>query len=90
MKVSEESWLDDEDDGGTTYYRLHIVMDDGTRLEFRDMCQEPEDNSYRDMCQCAEDNSYYRDHSDVPQLLEYLKTAYDAGRRGETLEIEML
>ena len=76
MKVIEESSLDCEDE--TTYYRLHIVMDDGTKLEFRDMCE------------CAEDNSYYRDHSDVPQLLEYLKAAYDAGRRGETFEIEML
>ena len=76
MKVSEESSLDYEDE--TTYYRLHIVMDDGTRLDFRDMCQEPEDNSY-----C-------RDHSDVPNLVEYIKAAYDAGRRGETLEIEML
>ena len=76
MKVSEESSLDYEDE--TTYYRLHIVMDDGTKLEFHDMCQEPEDNSY------------YRDHRDVPQLAEYLKAAYDAGRRGEELEIEML
>lgn len=73
MKVSEESSLDYEDE--TTYYHLHIVMDDGTKLEFHDMCQEPEDNSY------------YRDHSDVPQLAEYLKAAYDAGRRGETFEI---
>lgn len=44
-------------------------------LEFHDMCQEPEDNSY------------YRDHRDVPKLAEYLRAAYDAGRRGETLEI---
>lgn len=73
MKVSEESSLDYEDE--TTYYRLHIVMDDGTMLEFHDMCQDPEDNTY------------YRDHSDVPQLAEYLKAAYDAGRRGEMFEI---
>ena len=76
MKVSEESSLDYEDE--TTYYRLHIVMDDGTKLEFRDMCQ------------CPEDNSYYRDHRDIPRLVEYINAAYDAGRRGETFEIEML
>ena len=76
MKVIEESSLHCDDE--TTYYRLHIVMDDGTRLEFHDMCQEPEDNTY------------YRDHSDIPNLVEYIKAAYDAGRRGETLEIEML
>ena len=76
MRVIEEMSLDCEDE--TTYYRLHIVMDDGTKLEFRDMCQ------------CAEDNSYWRDHRDVPRMAEYLKAAYDAGRRGETLEIEML
>ena len=75
MKVSEEWSLDDEE---STYYCMTLVMDDGTRLDFRDMCQEPEDNSY------------WRDHRDIPNLVEYIKAAYDAGRRGETFEIEML
>ena len=74
MKVVEEMSLDCEDE--TTYYRLHIVMDDGTKLEFRDMCQ------------CPEDNTYWRDHSDVPRMAEFVKAAYQAGVDGEKLEIQ--
>ena len=75
MKVVEEMSLDDEE---STYYRMTLVMDDGRKLMFSDMCQ------------CSEDNSYWRDHRDVPRMVEYINAAYDAGRRGETLEIEML
>ena len=73
MKVIEEMSLYDEE---STWYRMTIVMDDGTKLRFSDMCQ------------CAEDNSYWRDHRDVPRMADFVKAAYQAGVDGEKLEIQ--
>ena len=73
MKVIEEASLDDEE---STYYRMTLVMEDGRKLRFCDMCQ------------CAEDNSYWRDHRDVPRMAEFVKAAYQAGVDGEKLEIQ--
>ena len=74
MKVSQ-AFCEDEDYGSASY-SLTMTADSGEALSFHDMCQEPEDNSY------------YRDHRDVRRLPEFIRAAYEAGRRGEDLTIE--
>ena len=74
MKVSQAFYEDE--DYGIAVYRLTMTADSGEVLSFKDMCQEPEDNSY------------YRDHRDVRRLPEFIRAAYEAGRRGEDLTIE--
>ena len=75
MKVSQV-FYEDEDDYMNSRYVLTMTADSGEAISFRDMCQEPEDNSY------------YRDHRDVRRLPEFIRAAYEAGRRGEDLAIE--
>ena len=74
MKVSQ-AFCEDEDYGNASY-SLTMTADSGEAISFCDMCQEPEDNSY------------YRDHRDVRRLPEFIRAAYEAGRRGEGLTIE--
>ena len=75
MKVSQV-FYEDEDDYMNSRYELTMTADSGEVLSFNDMCQEPEDNSH------------YRDHRDVRRLPEFIRAAYEAGKRGEDLTIE--
>ena len=75
MKVSQV-FYEDEDDYTDSRYDLTMTADSGEALRFHDMCQEPEDNRY------------YRDHRDVRRLPEFIRAAYEAGKRGEDLTIE--
>ena len=75
MKVSQV-FYEDEDDYTDSRYDLTMTADSGEVLSFHDMCQEPEDNSH------------YRDHRDVRRLPEFIRAAYEAGKRGEDLTIE--
>ena len=75
MKVSQVFYKD-ECDCMNSRYELTMTADSGEVLSFSDMCQEPEDNSH------------YRDHRDVRRLPEFIRAAYEAGKRGEDLTIE--
>ena len=74
MKIKYE--YHEDEDWESAWYSLDMIADDGRVV-----------GKFRDMCQCAEDNAYYRDHKDVPQLHDLLATAFQAGARGEGLEI---
>lgn len=76
MKIKYEYHEDEYEDEESAWYSLDMIADDG-RVVAR----------FRDMCQCPEDNTYGRDHSDVPRLHDLLAAAYQAGARGEGLEI---
>ena len=74
MKVSQAFYEDE--DYMNSRYELIMTSDSGEALSFHEMCQEPEDNSY------------YRDYRDMLRLPEFIRAAYEAGKRGEGLAIE--